>query len=60
MRKPGGKWKYLDETPAKRRVATGDYEVKVQLNPTGETRVKKVTLKASGNPPLRVAFGGGR
>jgi len=60
VRKPGGKWKYLDETPAERRVATGDYEVKVQLNPTGETRVNKVTLKASGNPPLRVAFGGGR
>jgi serine/threonine-protein kinase len=60
VRRPGGRWRYLDETPAKRRVATGDYEVKVQLNPTGETRVKKITLKASGNPPLRVAFGGAR
>ena len=60
VRKPGGKWKYLDETPANRRVATGDYEVKVQLNPTGETHVKQITLNASGNPPVRVAFGRGR
>ena len=60
VRKPGGTWRYLDETPARRQVAIGDYEVKVQLNPTGETRVKQVTLKASGNPPVRVSFGGGR
>ena len=60
VRRPEGEWKYLDETPAERRVATGDYEIKVQLNPTGETRVQKIKLKESGNAPVRVAFGGGR
>jgi serine/threonine-protein kinase len=60
LRRPGGGWRYLDETPAERRVATGSYEVKVQLNPTGETRISKVELKEGANPPLRVAFGEGR
>jgi hypothetical protein len=60
LRRPGGRWKFLDETPAERRVATGRYEVKVQLNPTGETRVSTIELKEGSNPPVRVAFGGGR
>lgn len=60
LRRPGGRWRFLDETPAERRVATGRYEVKVQLNPTGESRVSTVELKEGSNPPVRVAFGGGR
>jgi hypothetical protein len=60
LRRPGGSWRYLDETPAERRVATGRYEVKVQLNPTGETRISKVELEEGANPPVRVAFGGSR
>ena len=40
LRRPGGRWKYMDETPTERRVATGRYEVQVELNPTGEPRVK--------------------
>jgi hypothetical protein len=60
LRKPGGTWKYLDETPAQRRVATGRYEIKVQLNPTGESRVTRVDLSEGVNPPVRVAFGGER
>jgi serine/threonine protein kinase len=57
LRRPGGGWRYVDETPAQRRVAVGRYEVKVELNPTGETIVKEVDLVAGGNPPLRVSFG---
>jgi serine/threonine-protein kinase len=60
LRRPGGRWKFLDETPAERRVATGRYEVKVQLKPTGESRVKKVELKEGANPPVRVSFGADR
>jgi len=56
LRRAGGDWKYLDETPAQRRVATGKLEIKVQLNPTGETRVERVNLKEGENPPVRVSF----
>lgn len=57
LRRPGGSWKFLDETPAERSVATGRMQVKVELNPTGETRIEEVTLSEGVNPPLRVAFG---
>ena len=57
LRTPGGSWRYMDETPAQRRVATGRYEVKVELIPTAETTVRQVDLVAGGNPPVRVAFG---
>jgi hypothetical protein len=57
LRRPGGKWKYLDDTPARRRVAVGRYEVRVKLNPTGETREQQIELVAGDNPPVRVAFG---
>ncbi len=58
LRRPSGRWKYIDETPARRNLATGKYEVKVELNPTGQTRVRKVNLVAGENPPVRVSFGG--
>jgi hypothetical protein len=57
VRKRGEKWRYIDETPATRRVAPGRYEVKVVLNPTGEERLRDVELVPGDNPPLRVAFG---
>jgi len=57
VRKGGGKWRYIDETPATRRVAPGRYEVKVVLNPTGEEQLRDVELVAGDNPPLRVSFG---
>jgi hypothetical protein len=60
LRRSGGQWRYLDETPAERRVAIGRYEVKVQLIPTGESRVTTVQLTEGRNPPVRVSFGGGR
>ena len=58
LRQPGGTWRYLDDTPAQRRVVTGRYEVKVQLIPTGESRVDTISLREGANPPVRVAFGG--
>jgi hypothetical protein len=57
LRRPGGSWKYLDDTPMSRRIAVGRYEVRVQLNPTGETREQTIDLKPGENPPIRVAFG---
>ena len=57
VRRPGGRWRYIDETPANRRVAAGPYEVKVELNPTGETVVRQIELMSGGNAPVRVSFG---
>ena len=57
LRKRGGRWKYLDETPLRKRLGAGAYEVRVTLNPTGEARVRQVNLTPGDNPPLRVAFG---
>lgn len=56
LRRPGGQWKFLDETPAQRQLATGELEIKVQLIPTGETRVEQVNLREGENPPVRVSF----
>jgi serine/threonine protein kinase len=58
LRRPGGKWKYLDDTPARKKIAVGRYEVRVTLNPTGESREQVVELVDGQNPPVRVSFGG--
>jgi hypothetical protein len=57
LRKPGGAWKHVDDTPARRRLAVGKYEVRVTLNPTGESRDQTIELRPGDNPPVRVAFG---
>jgi hypothetical protein len=57
LRRPGGEWKYLDDTPLQRRLAAGDYELRIKLNPTGETREQALRLEAGNNPPVRVSFG---
>jgi hypothetical protein len=57
LRRPGGSWKYIDDTPVNRRIAVGRYEVRVRLNPTGETREQTIDLAPGENPPVRVAFG---
>jgi predicted Ser/Thr protein kinase len=57
LRRPGGKWRYVDDTPSRRKVAVGRYELRVELNPTGETKDQEITLRAGENPPVRVAFG---
>jgi hypothetical protein len=59
LRKPGGRWKEVDETPASLRLATGEYEVRVTLRATGASKEQKVTLRPGENPPLRVSFGAG-
>jgi hypothetical protein len=57
LRKAGGDWKYVDDTPARRRLAVGRYDLRVKLNPTGETKDQTVELVAGENPPVRVSFG---
>jgi hypothetical protein len=58
LRRPGGSWRFLDDTPVRSRVSIGPYEVRVKLNPTGETNDQRVDLGPGENPPIRVAFGG--
>jgi hypothetical protein len=58
LRRPGGKWIYLDDVPVRRKLATGKYEVRVTLNPTGEVRTRQVELGPGDNPEIRVSFGG--
>jgi hypothetical protein len=57
LRRPGGGWKYFDDTPVSRRIAVGRYDVRVTLNPTGESRERSIELEPGENPPVRVAFG---
>ncbi|MCP3980484.1 MAG: serine/threonine protein kinase [bacterium] len=57
LRRPRGKWKYVDETPLRRKLAVGTYEVRVTLNPTGQSELRSIKLEPGVNPPLRVAFG---
>jgi serine/threonine-protein kinase len=57
LRRPGGAWKYIDDTPARKRLAVGEYEVRVTLKPTGESRERTVELVSGENPPVRIAFG---
>jgi len=59
LRKPGGRWKYVDDTPARRRLAVGTYEVRVTFNPTGESKDQTVKLVPGDNAPIRVSFSGG-
>ena len=58
LRRPGGKWIFLDDVPVRHRVATGKYEVRVTFKPTGEVRTRQVELVPGDNPELRVSFGG--
>jgi serine/threonine protein kinase len=59
LRKPGSRWKYVDDTPATRRLAAGTYEVRVTFNPTGENKDQTVKLAPGDNAPIRVSFSGG-
>ena len=56
LRRPGGRWREVDETPFERRIAPGRYEVRVELKPTGERREQVVELDPGQNPPVRVSF----
>jgi hypothetical protein len=59
LRKPGSRWKYIDDTPARRQLAVGTYEVRVTFNPTGENKDQTVKLAPGDNAPIRVSFSGG-
>jgi serine/threonine protein kinase len=59
LRRPGGRWQYVDDTPARKRIAAGKYEVRVTFNPTGENKDQAVELSPGDNAPIRVSFSGG-
>jgi hypothetical protein len=57
LRRDGTEWRFLDETPVKREVGAGHYRVKVEYEPTGESKEQDVDLVAGpNNPPLRFGF----
>jgi hypothetical protein len=56
VKRKGGEWIPLDDTPVRRDVAAGSYVVKVAFVPTGESRELEVTLAPGANPPLKFAF----
>jgi hypothetical protein len=58
LRRPGGKWIYLDDVPVRHQLAAGKYEVRVTLKPTGEVRTREVDLGPGDNPEIRISFGG--
>jgi len=58
LKRPGASsWTYVDDTPVRRKLAVGRYDLRVELNPTGETRDQQIELAAGENPPVRVSFG---
>jgi hypothetical protein len=57
LRKPGGTWSFLDETPIERKLAVGRYEVKVDFADGSPSAVRTVRLAPGANPPLRFAPG---
>lgn len=56
LRRVGGAWKLLDETPVQREIAAGHYWVQVTYEATGESQEREVDLVPGFNPPLRFAF----
>jgi hypothetical protein len=49
-------WKDVDDTPVRKAIAPGDYQVRVTYVPTGEVKERDVRLKPGDNPPVRFAF----
>jgi hypothetical protein len=60
LRKAGQDWRYLADTPADEKVAAGNYQLRVELIPTGAIREQDLELLAGTNPTVRVSFGGSR
>ncbi len=57
LKREGGDWRFLDDAPVKRELAVGHYRVKVEYEPTGESKEQDVDLAAGpNNPPLRFGF----
>jgi hypothetical protein len=57
LRREGGEWRFLDDAPVTREIAAGRYRVKVEYEPTGESKEQDVELVAgAGSRPLRFGF----
>ena len=56
LRRPGGRWKELDDIPLTVDLAVGEYEVKVVSKASGQERSQKIRLVPGKNPPVRITF----
>jgi hypothetical protein len=57
LRRGGEDWRFLDDAPVTRELAAGRYRVRVEYEPTGESKEQEVDLVAgAGNRPLRFGF----
>ena len=56
LRRPRGRWVFLDTTPVRTRIAAGNYEVRVEFIPTGEIQEKSVKLDPGDPVPIRFSF----
>lgn len=57
VKKNGGAWRYVDDTPATLRLAAGLYRVRVRFAAGGEEQEREVRLSPGKNSPLRFALG---
>jgi hypothetical protein len=58
LRRPGGSWIEIDETPLRREIAAGRYDVRV-AHADGRSQTSEIELAPGQNPPVRASFGGG-
>jgi len=57
VKRPGGAWRQLGETPLRYDLASGRYEVRVDAPVSGESRAQEIQLSPGRNAPVRVSFG---
>jgi hypothetical protein len=57
VKRPGGAWRQLGETPLRYDLASGRYEVRIEAPVSGESREQEIQLAPGRNAPLRVSFG---
>jgi hypothetical protein len=56
LRRPRGRWAYVDTIPVRTKIAAGRYEVRVEFVPTGETQERAVELRSGVEEPIRFSF----
>ena len=56
LRRPRGRWVYVDTIPVRMKIAAGKYDLKVEFVPTGESREQAIELTAASEEPLRFSF----